>query len=131
MENKINVRNRLRLVVLTFFFSVMVISSIIVTRQAWAGDRNSEHVTFSVPTMVTGTLLEPATYNVVWEGSGPHVQVTFEKGLKTVLITGAEFISEASSYDGAIVTRTREDKTQFLEKIRWKNKALVFTNWSD
>lgn len=131
MENRINVRNRLRLIILTFFFSVMVISSIIVTRQAWAGDRNSEHVTFSVPTMVTGTLLEPATYNVIWEGPGPHVQVTFEKGLKTVLTTGAEFIPEASSYDGAIVTRTREDNTQFLQKIRWKNKALVFSSWSD
>jgi hypothetical protein len=131
VENRINVRNRLRLIELTFLFSVVVISSIIVTRQAWAGDRNSEHVTFSASTMVTGTLLEPGTYNVVWEGTGPHVQVTFEKGLKTVLITGAEVISETSPYDGAIVIRTREDKTQFLQKIRWRNKALVFTNWSD
>ena len=131
MENRINVRNRLRVIALTFFFSVMVISSIIVPRQAWAGDRNSEHVTFTVPTMVAGTLLEAATYNVIWEGPGPRVQVTFEKGLKTVLITGAEFITESSSDDGAIVTKTREDKTQFLQKIRWRNKALVFTNWSD
>src|SRR4029453_10230911 len=106
----------------------MVISSIIVTRQAWAGDRNSEHVTFSVPTMVAGTLLEPATYNVIWEGPGPRVQVTFEKGLKTVLTTTAEFIPEASPYDGAIVSRSREDSTRVLQKIRWKNKALVFTS---
>ena len=78
--------------------------------------------------MVAGTLLEPATYNVIWEGSGPHVQVTFEKGLKTVLTTSAEFISEASPYDGAIVTRAREDNTRVLQKIRWKNKALIFTS---
>ena len=78
--------------------------------------------------MVAGTLLEPATYNVIWEGSGPRVQVSFEKGLKTVLTTSAEFIPEASPYDGAIVTRTREDNTRVLQKIRWKNKALVFTS---
>lgn len=128
MENRINVRNRLRLITLRFFLSVVLISSVIVSRAALAGDRNSEHVTFSVPTMVAGTLLEPATYNVIWEGSGPRVQVSFEKGLKTVLTTSAEFIPEASPYDGAIVTRTREDNTRVLQKIRWKNKALVFTS---
>ena len=127
MENRINIRNRHRLITLTFFFSVVLIPSIIVTRAAFAGDRNSEYVTFSFPTVVTGTLLEPATYHVIWEGPGPHVQVVFEKGLKTVLITGAEFIHEESSDDDAIVTRTREDNTRFLQKIRWKNKALVFT----
>ena len=128
MENRINVGNRLRLISLTFFFSVVLISSIIVTRAALAGDRNSEHVTFGVPTMVAGTLLEPATYNVIWEGPGPRVQVSFEKGLKTVLTTSAEFITEASPYDGAIVTRAREDNTRVLQKIRWENKALVFTS---
>lgn len=128
MENRINVRNRLRLITLRFFLSVVLISSVIVSRAALAGDRNSEHVTFSVPTMVAGTLLEPATYNVIWEGSGPRVRVSFEKGLKTVLTTSAEFIPEASPYDGAIVTRTREDNTRVLQKIRWKNKALVFTS---
>ena len=128
MESRINVRNRLRLITLTFFFSVVLISSIIASRAALAGDRNSEHVTFTVPTMVAGTLLEPATYNVIWEGPGPHVQVTFEKGLKTVLTTSAELIAEASPYDGAIVSRMREDNTRVLQKIRWKNKALVFTS---
>ena len=128
MESRINVRSRLRLVTLTFFFSVVLISSIIASRPALAGDRNSEHVTFSVPTMLGGTLLEPATYNVIWEGPGPHVQVTFEKGLKTVLTTSAEFVSEESPYDGAIVSRMREDNTRVLEKIRWKHKALVFTS---
>jgi len=78
--------------------------------------------------LVAGTLLEPATYNVIWKGPGPRVQVSFEKGLKTVLTTSAEFITEASPYDGAIVTRAREDNTRVLQKIRWENKALVFTS---
>jgi len=128
VENKIYVRNRIQHINLTAFFSVALISSIIVARPALAGDRNSEHVTFSVPTMVAGTLVEPGTYNVIWEGPGPLVQVTLEKGLKTVLTTSAEFIAEASPYDGAIVTRTREDSTKVLQKIRWKNKALVFVS---
>jgi len=126
VENRISVRNRLRFMTLTFFFSVVVISSIIIGRAAVAGDRNSEHVTFGVPTMVAGTLLEAGTYDVIWEGPGPHVQVTFEKGLKTVLTTTAEFTQEASPYEGAISTRAREDNTRVLQKIRWKNKALVF-----
>ena len=130
MENRINVRSRLRLITLTFFFSVVLVSSIIITRPAVAGDRNSEHVMFSVPTMIGSTLMEPGTYNVIWEGPGPHVQVTFEKGLKTVLTTSAEFSPEASPYDGAVVTRTRQDNTRILQKIRWKNKSLVFASLS-
>jgi hypothetical protein len=128
VEHRINVRNRLRFITLTFFLSVVLVSSIIIAQPAVAGDRNSEHVTLGVPTMVSGTVLEPGTYNVIWEGPGPHVQVTFEKGLKTVLTTSAEFIPEASPYDGAMVTRTREDNTRILQKIRWKNKALVFAS---
>jgi hypothetical protein len=120
------VKSRVRLVTLSLLLSIVLISTIVVTQPVAAGDRNSEHVMFNTPTLVGGTVLEPGTYNVIWEGPGPHVQVTFEKGLKTVLTVGAEFIAESSPYDGAIVTRTREDKTKVLEKIRWKNKALVF-----
>jgi hypothetical protein len=122
------VKSRAKFTTLSVLFSVVLISAIIVTQSAAARDRNSEHVTFNAPTMVAGTLLEPATYNVIWEGPGPRVQVTFEKGLKTVLTTSAEFIPEASPYDGAIATRVREDNTRVLQKIRWKNKALVFVS---
>jgi hypothetical protein len=120
------VKSRVRIVTLTLLLSIVLISTIIVTQPVAAGDRNSEYIMFNVPTLVGGTVLEPGTYNLIWEGPGPHVQVTFEKGLKTVLTVGAEFIAEPSPYDGAIVTRTREDNTKILQKVRWKNKALVF-----
>jgi len=129
VKTRLSVESKARFVTLTFFISIVAMSMIIDTHPAGAGDRNSEHVTFYAATMVAGTVLEPGTYNVVWEGPSPHVQVTFEKGLKTVLTTSAELIAEESPYDGAIVTRTRADNTKVLEKIMWKNKALVFVSY--
>ena len=95
-------------------------------RPAAARDRNWEHVTLTDPTMVAGTILEPGTYKLVWEGPGPQVQVAFEKGLQTVLTTTAQLIPEGGPFDGAVVVRTREDNTRILQRITWNRKSLIF-----
>ena len=119
-------KEQFRLVTLPFCLAAVLIYSLIIIQPVAARDRNSEHVTFNNLTMVAGTMLEPGTYNVVWEGPGPQVRVSFEKGLKVVLITTAQ-MTEGGPYHGVAEVRRREDNTRILQRITWHNKSLIFS----
>jgi len=76
--------------------------------------------------MVAGTLLKADIYRVVWDGSGPQVQVSFMKGSKTVATASATLVLEPSTYDGAVQIKTLGDSARVLERIAWKKKSLIF-----
>ena len=119
-------KTRLRVLPIALFVSVVLTSSILLTQLAAANRDDTEHVTFSEGIMVAGTKLEADTYKLVWEGTGPQVQVSFTKGSKTVVTASAMLVIAESDYDGAIETKTLGDNSKVLEKITWKRKALVF-----
>jgi hypothetical protein len=106
--------------------AVVLTTSVVVTHRAAAAADDSEHVAFNEPVMVGGTMLEAETYKLVWEGTGPTVQVSFMQGSKTVATATATLVIEKSSYNGAIETKTSSNNSRVLEKITWKKKALVF-----
>jgi hypothetical protein len=118
-------KTKLTVIPLLLCLSVLT-TSVVLTPRAAASAADSEHITFSEPVMVAGTLLEAETYKLVWEGTGPQVQVSFMKGSKTVATASATLVLAESSYDGAIETKTLGDNSKVLEKITWKKKALVF-----
>jgi hypothetical protein len=118
-------KTRLRVLPIALCFSVVLTSAILLTQLAAANREDTEHITFSEAVMVAGTKLEPDTYKLAWEGTGPEVKVTFMKGSKTVATASATLVMAESQYDGAIETKTLGD-SKVLEKITWKKKALVF-----
>jgi len=119
-------KTRLKALPIVLCFSVVLTSSIILTTLAAPNNEESEHVTFSEPVMVAGTLLEAGAYKLVWSEPGPQVRVSFMKGSKTVATASATLVLAESNYDGAIETKTLGDNAKVLEKITWKKKALVF-----
>ncbi|HTF36833.1 MAG TPA: hypothetical protein VK651_00885 [Blastocatellia bacterium] len=120
-------KTRSKVIPMLLCLSVLLTSSLVLTQRVAAKDKESEHITFSEPVMVAGTLLKAETYKVVWdESGGPQVQVSFMKGSHTVVTASARLVLESNAYDGAAVLRTLSDNSKVLEKISWKKKSLVF-----
>src|SRR5436309_1029525 len=104
---------RLNLTVIPFLlFFAVALSSLAVAKE-------SEHITVTDPVMVAGTLLKAGDYNVVWEGTGPVVQVTFKQGDKVVVTTSARLVNESNPYDGALQLKTMDTNVKVLEVIQW------------
>lgn len=118
-------KTQFKLTRLVLILSV-ALTSVVLTQPAGAIGKDSEHVTITEPIMVAGTMLKPATYKVVWEGSGPEVQVRFMKDSKTIVTTSARIVPEISPYDGAVKLKVIGDNSKVLEAITWKKKSLVF-----
>ena len=76
--------------------------------------------------MVAGTMLKPAIYKVVWEGSGPEVQVRFIKDSKSIVTTSARIVPQTNPYDGAVEVKTLGDNSKVLEAITWKHRSMIF-----
>lgn len=118
-------KTNFKLITLVLFFS-MAVTSLVVTQPAAANDKDSANITFTEPITVGGTVLKAGTYRVVWEGSGPEVQVKFMKDSKTLTTTSARIVTQANPYDGAVELKTQGDNSKVLEAISWKKKSLVF-----
>ena len=83
-------------------------------------------VTISDPTTVGGTLLKPGEYQVIWSGTGPNVQVNFEKNSKTVATAQASVKEQKNPYDNALELKSASGNTKALSQIDFKNESLVF-----
>jgi hypothetical protein len=118
---------RFRGTLLLVCLAVALTTSAVLTQRAVAKERDSEHITFAEPIMVGGTLLKSDTYKLVWDGSGPQVQVSFLRGSKTVVTASATLMLERNANDGAVEVKTMDDNSKVLERITWKKKSLVFS----
>jgi len=63
-----------------FLFTAALLGSSAVV----AGETNKATLKLSQPTTVEGKTLQPGDYKVTWEGSGPTVQVTIQRGKESV-----------------------------------------------
>lgn len=81
----------------------------------------------STQVTVNGKALAPGQYSVVWDGTGPDVQVNFVKGKKVVATAQAHLVDLTSppAGDSAIIQKN-SDGTSSLAQIRFggKKKAL-------
>ena len=102
-------KTNLKLITLLLFLSVALTSAVLVTQATKADNKDSEHVTFNDSIVVGGTLLKADTYRLVWEGSGPEVQVRFMRGSETVATAAARLLTEPTHYHEAIQVRTLAD----------------------
>lgn len=89
--------------------------------------KNSKEVTFDKVTKVGNAELQPGTYRVAWNGTGPQVEVDFSHNGKNVTSTTAKLVNGPSEYDSAIRLRTGANDSTVLEEIDFRNQQLVFS----
>lgn len=108
---------------LSLLFSAILASMIVLTSTSLA---DSKHITITEPLTIGSVALPAGTYNVVWSGSGPEVQVSFMKGSKTIASAPARLVLEKSQYHRAVETTTLPDNTKALNRIQFGDRTLVF-----
>ena len=88
---------------------------------------DSKHITISSAVTIGGSTVLPAgDYRVVWNGSGPDVQVSFMRGNKTIATVPAKLVLEKSQYHRAVETTTMPDNSNVLTRIQLGKRSLVF-----
>lgn len=86
---------------------------------------NHTTLTLDHPLQVAGTQLQPGRYQVNWAGSGPRVEVSFERNGRTITSAPAKLVMEHSPYDRAFET-TQVKGQRTLAVIYTKNEKLNF-----
>ena|SRR5215472_2717454 len=91
----------------------------------FAGAKNSSNVKLDQPVQVAGTQLPAGQYKVVWEGTGPNVQVNFMQGKNTVTSAPARIQDQSNRFD-AVETASGTGNTKLLRAIDLKNISIRF-----
>jgi methionine-rich copper-binding protein CopC len=95
---------------------------------AFARDKNQHSVEIPFSVQVGSTQLEPGTYKVEWQGTGPDLQVNFVRDGKTVATApGTLKTNVPEVVQDDVVTDTKADNKTLKEIDFAHNKeALVF-----
>ena len=88
--------------------------------------KNSKEITLDKTTKVGSTELQPGTYRVEWNGTGPQVQVNFSQDKKNVATTTAKLVNARSPYESAVQVQTDGNNAAVLQEIDFKNLQLIF-----
>lgn len=95
---------------------------------AFARDKNQRTVNLAYAVQVGGTQLQPGTYKVEWQGTGPDVQVTFLKNGKTVATVPGTLKTNNSqvTQDDQIVSDSSNTRTLNELDFGHDKASLVF-----
>ena len=89
---------------------------------ALAASKNSSNVEIPDKVVVNGKQIQPGTYKVEWNGTGPNVEVSILQGHKTIAQAPARLVN--GTYEQAIVTHQNSTGANVLDQIQLKNKEL-------
>ncbi len=96
----------------------------------FARDKNLHSIDIRDTVRVGSAQLEPGSYKVEWQGTGPTVQVHFLKDRKTVATAPATLQTNDKQViqDGVVVSGNSTGTTKALEEIDFsrQKEALVF-----
>ncbi len=96
---------------------------------AFARDKNQHNVNISDAVQVAGTHLQPGSYKVEWQGTGPNVQVNFVQNGKTVAtVPGTLKTNDEQVTQDQIVTNLSSAPNKTLNEIDFRRdkEALIF-----
>jgi hypothetical protein len=96
---------------------------------AFAGDKNRHSVDISETVQVGNTQLNPGSYRIEWQGTGPEVQVNFMRYGKTVATASGTFkTNDTHVTQDEVVTDTTSANTKALKEIDFSHnkESLVF-----
>jgi hypothetical protein len=108
-------------IAVTLFGAALVFAS-----SAFAGGADKTTINIEDKISVGGKTLNPGTYKVQWDGTGPNVQVTVLHGKDTVATFAAQVKEEASQHSGsAYGTSAEADGSKSLTAIYVGGKRTV------
>jgi hypothetical protein len=101
-------------------------AALLCSASAFAGEINKGKLELAEKVSVDGTPLDPGTYKVEWEGSGPTVQVMLLKGKQTVATFPAHLTQQGASNLADAYASTKEaDGSRSLNTIYVGGKPYV------
>jgi hypothetical protein len=111
------------------YAALLSMLAVLCSVSALARDKNQHSVVIPDSVQVGGTQLQPGSYQVEWQGTGPEVQVNFVRDGKTVAtVPGTLKTNDAKVTQDEIVTDTTSASTQTLTEIDFRRtkESLVF-----
>ena len=107
--------------------SIMLFSSaLLFSSAALAGTNNKGKLELTNKVVVAGTPIEPGSYRVEWDGSGPAVQVKLLQGDQTVATLPAHLTEQADkNTQDSYATNTEADGSRELTAIYPGGKRLA------
>jgi len=99
--------------------------AVLLAASAFASNKGSLQVREAIE--VNGQQLAPGEYQVLWNGTGPNVEVSIMQGKKEVAKTTAKVVEldQASAYDAAVVEHASGKAS--VSEIRFAGKKYVLT----
>jgi hypothetical protein len=107
-----------------YLLSLIAMFALVVTPSF--ASKNSSTITFSKNVTIGATRLSSGQYKVIWNGSGPKVQVTLAKDGKAPVTLDAKLVEGPYQAKGVLV----EDQggVTILHEIHVGTVSLVFDN---
>jgi hypothetical protein len=98
--------------------------ALLLASSAFAATKADLHL--NNPTSINGTKLKPGDYKLVWDGTGPDVEVSIMQG-KTVLAKAPAKVVDLSSpaQNNAAVVTHKDDGTTALAGARFEGKKFA------
>lgn len=113
------------------YTALLSMLALLLAVSAFAGDKNRHSVDISETVQVGNTQLNPGSYRVEWQGTGPEVQVNFVRYGKTVATASGKFTTNDThvTQDEVVTDTTSADtNTKTLKEIDFSHnkESLVF-----
>jgi hypothetical protein len=100
----------------------LVAVALMLPLSAFAANKNRSNVEIPDKVVVNGKQIQPGTYKVEWNGTGPKVEVSILQGHKAIAQAPARLVN--GNYEQAIVTHQNSAGANVLDQIQLKNKEL-------
>jgi len=98
--------------------------AVLLASSAFAGTKGS--LQLNNPVTVNGTQIKPGDYKVVWEGSGPNVELSILKGKNVIAKVPARVVElqTPASQDAAVTTKNASGPNS-LAGLRFEGKKIA------
>ena len=113
---------RMKRAAISLLLFTAILSSVTVLTST--GFADTKHITVKEPVTIGNIVLQPGDYKVVWQGSGPDVQVSFINK-NTTATTSAKVVVEKRR-GRSFETVTMPDNSKVVKRISFRSKSLVF-----
>jgi hypothetical protein len=109
------------------YTALLSMLALLSTVSAFARDKNQHSVDISEPVQVGSTQLNPGSYRIEWQGTGPEVQVNFLRDGKTVATASGTFkTNDTHVVQDEVVTETTSANTKTLKEIDFSHNKESF-----
>jgi hypothetical protein len=106
----------------------VLVALLLATSAFAAGDTHKGTLQVFDPVQVNGKQLPAGQYDVKWEGNGPNVQVSIERGKKVMATVPAHVVDlqDKAASDTSVVNKN-DDGSRSLTQIRFGGKKYALS----